>query len=121
MRIKRDIALDLIFTMLIMFLAIYYGADADCGIPIFTWTIVYFIVLGLRSVSNFIRIYLVRNYYRYANRFSVLSFVLIDGFILGWLIYGNVIFYSHDNDCNDLDGSKTIYNMMLVLLIIGYF
>ena len=107
--------------MLILVITIYYGVDADCGISIFTWTLVYFIILGVRSLSNFVRIYLVRNYYAYANKFSIISFVVVDGFILGWLIYGNVIFYSSANNCNDLHDSKVIYHMMLVLLIIGYF
>ena len=119
--IKRDLIVDLIFDALILFLIIYFGRDASCGIPIFMWTIVYFVILGCRSLSNLVKIFLIRASSSIINRYSIISFVIIDGCLLAWLIYGNVIFYSDENNCKVIENSKALYNVMLVLIIIGYF
>lgn len=67
------------------------------------------------------KIYVIRYYYNYQNLFSILSFVILDGTFLIWLVYGNIIFYSSKNQCNAYETSQILYNLMLVLLIIGYF
>jgi len=64
------------------------------------WIIIYFLILGARTTANFIRILMLINSNTYANLFGLISFVLIDGAILGWLIYGNILFYSKENNCN---------------------
>jgi hypothetical protein len=119
--IKRDICTDLFFDTLILILIVYFGRDTNCGIPIYTWNLVYFILLALRSLANFAKIYVVRNFYAHSNAYSILSFVIIDGCFLGWIIYGNFIFYSSENRCNDIEETQMLYNLMLVLIIIGYF
>jgi len=85
------------------------------------WIVVYFIILGARTAANFIRILMLINFNSYANVFGVISFVVIDGAILGWLIYGNILFYSKENNCNLIEDSKELYDMMLILIIFGYF
>ena len=61
--IKKDMYTDLFFDALILFLIYHFGSKGKCGIPIFKWNIVYFIVLGIRSLSNLIKILIIRNYY----------------------------------------------------------
>ncbi len=78
-------------------------------------------ILNLKSLSSIVKIYVIRYFYAYQNFYSLLSFLILDGSLLIWLIYGNVLFYSSGNECNTFDNSKTLYNLMLVLLIIGYF
>lgn len=119
--IKKEMYTDLFFDMLILFLIIHFGRAGHCGIPIFTWNFVYFAILGARSISNLVKIYIVRNFYRWNNWYSLLSFVLIDGFFLAWLIYGNVLFYSSSNDCGRVHETAVLYNLMFILIIIGYF
>ena len=76
----------------------------------------------LRSLTNLARFIIVRDYYQYHGRFNLITFVVIDGFILGWLIYGNILLYSEENLCNKTDDlSRVLYDIMLVLIIIGYF
>jgi hypothetical protein len=60
--IKRDIYIDLLFDVLILILVIHFGSDADCGIPIYMWNLVYFGILGARSIANLIKIVIVRSY-----------------------------------------------------------
>eukprot|EP00347_Sterkiella_histriomuscorum_P003510 403364024 len=121
--IKRDIIADLIFIAIIIVLTLHIGSGATCGIPILKWIMVYFSILGLRSASNLLRIYMIRNqfYQEQTNNFTILSFIVIDGFILGWLIYGNILFFSKNNNCYQLQDSRMLYDMMLILLIFGYF
>ena len=49
------------------------------------------------------------------------AFLTVDGSYLIWLIYGNVIFYSKENNCESIENSQTMYKIMLMLLIVGYF
>ena len=53
--------------------------------------------------------------------FNLITFALVDGFILAWLIYGNILFYSEENKCSQDDNTRVLYNIMLVLIIVGYF
>ena len=80
----------------------------------------YFIILGLRSISNLVRIFVVRHYFRYRNMYGLASFLMIDGAFLCWLLYGNIIFFSSSNDCTQNDEQRVLYNLMLTLLMIGY-
>ena len=119
--LKRDIFTDLLFDALVLMLILHFGRKVDCGIPIVRWCVVYFLLLGLRSMANFAKILVVRRYYRYSNLYSIMSFIAIDGGFLLWLLYGNLLFYSEKNVCGDFEESRVLYNLMLVLLIIGYF
>ena len=84
---------------------IHFGKNASCGIPIFTWDIVYLVLLGARSLSNLLKILVIRNFYSMLNLYNIASFIIVDGSALAWLIYGNIIFYSHANNCNKVDNS----------------
>ena len=97
--IKRDLYIDLIFDVLILILVVHFGKNASCGIPIFMWTLIYFALLGAKSLSNLIKIVIIRNFADILNRYSILSYVIIDGTFIAWLIYGNMLFYSSKNNC----------------------
>ena len=118
---KQDLLTDLVFLIVVLAIVHAYGKDSNCGIPAYRWTNVYLVVLGIKQISNFLIVYLQSFYYRRIPLVQLLLFVVVDGFIAGWLIYGNVLFYSSKDDCNSIENSKSIYNVMLVLLIIGYF
>lgn len=60
--LKKDICTDLLFDVLILMMVIHFGATADCGIPIFKWCVLYFIILGIRSLLNLVKIYIVRTF-----------------------------------------------------------
>ena len=112
--------IDLVFIAVILLFISLYGQQAKCGIPIFTWCLVYFIILLLKSLGNGVKIYFIRFNPRWLTYYSLLSFILFDGIMLGWLIYGNIIFYSNEDDCAIFASSKGLYYLMFFLLIIGY-
>ena len=100
---------DLLFNGIILLLIVHYGRDSNCGIPIFKWTLIYFFILGVRSFANFLKIIILRHFAYFTNFYSLFSLVVVDGFFLGWLIYGNIIFYSGANNCKDIDNAKNLY------------
>lgn len=112
--------MDLSFVIIILVFVSIYGKDANCGIPIFQWNLVYFIILAARSLSHLFKIFLIRHRPQILGKYSLITFLIIDGTFLAWLIYGNVIFYSHDNNCDKHDSSHSLWTIMLVLIIIGY-
>ena len=60
--LKRNFLTDLFFDAMIMMLVVHFGSSANCGIPIFSWCIIYFLFIALRSLSNFYKSYLARNF-----------------------------------------------------------
>jgi len=40
---------------------------------------------------------------------------------MGWLIYGNILYFSPENNCKDIEATKPFNSLMLFLLILGYF
>ncbi len=53
------------FNILAIALVSYLGNGNECGIPIMTWSIVYFILVSFRSLSNLVKYYVNRDYYEY--------------------------------------------------------
>ena len=53
-------------------------------------------------------------------RYEVFKLITIDGCLLGWLVYGNMIYFSDKNDCRNQESTQGLNEMMLVILIIGY-
>ena len=75
----------------------------------------------MRSLANFARVAIVRRFMpEWVNIYSIVSFIIIDGSFLIWLIYGNILFYSDSNKCNEEMNTLVLYNLMLILLIVGY-
>jgi len=40
--------------------------------------------------------------------------------MVGWLVYGNILFFSDENDCQDDPLTQPMYNMMLFFIMLGY-
>ena len=47
---------------------------------------------------------------------------IADGILIAWLIYGNKLFYSNQNDCATKSGDTQFLNIMMhTILVMGYF
>lgn len=57
------------FNVLAVSLVYYLGNGNECGIPIMNWTIVYFILVSFRSLSNLVKYYVNRDLYDYQGWF----------------------------------------------------
>ena len=40
--------------------------------------------------------------------------------MIGWLVYGNTLYFSPENNCRNNPEMKTVDSFMLWLLIVGY-
>ena len=97
----------------ILLLLIIVARDKVCGIPLFNWCSVLVSICIIRVLAI-----ILRSIYGYIIDF-ILSF-LIEGFTLGWLIYGNIIFYSKLNDCEGNENTLRLYRFTFFLIMIGY-
>jgi len=41
--------------------------------------------------------------------------------MIAWLIYGNVIYFSDENNCKEFEQTKALSGLMLFFLVLGYF
>lgn len=96
------------------------GDRAHCGIPILYWCNIYMFLLVLRSVFGYAKLFVSRFYNSYANVFSFASFFTIDGALLVWLIYGNKLYFSSENDCGIVEGTELLNTIMFLILVLGY-
>ena len=119
--IKRDTYTDLMFDAILLVMIVNFGSESRCGIPILNWCFTYVLIMGFRSLNNLFKLYVARHCFRFSFRYQVASFVLIDGLYVLWLVYGNLLFFSGANDCRADEGSRVLYNLMFVILVIGYF
>ena len=58
--------------------------------------------------------------YRWLKNYSITNLVILIVSIIGWGVYGNVIFFSDKNECGDLDETRGMDYLMLFFLIVGY-
>ena len=91
----------MILDALILAFIMIYGKGASCGIPLMTWIVVFFIAHVLQTISSYIEIIITRLYRNYQAVYSIVSFLILNTFIVIWFIYGNILFYSEENDCYD--------------------
>ena len=61
-----------------------------------------------------------KHYYKYSNLFDVLRLTFFDGFMIAWLFYGNLLFYSDENDCSKHSNTQFLNVLMKIILIVGY-
>ena len=52
--------------------------------------------------------------------FEFFKIMYVDALMLGWIIYGNMLFYSKKNNCDQVPGTQGIYKLMFMFIILGY-
>lgn len=75
----------------------------------------------LKSVLSLWGICVIRYCYAYRVHYNLGCALLVNLLLTGWLIYGNVIYYSPENNCKELEETKGLNSLMLLFLILGYF
>ena len=94
--------------------------DTTCGIPILMWLEGFLVLFTIRSFSILFKIFVIRNYYGMRSRYELARIVFIDSFIVGWLIYGNELYFSKQNDCGDKESTLFLQQTMGSILFVGY-
>ena len=96
------------------------STEATCGIPVLMWLEVFFALFGLRSFFQLMKIFVIRNFFQYQHAYEIVRLVIIDGLLILWLIYGNQLYYSPENDCRTNERTRFIVDFMGCILFIGY-
>ena len=122
-KIKNEFFLDMFLLVIcIVILEIIKQTDPKgCGIPLREWLMVFFALYFSRSTFQLIKIYVVRNHSNCRFYYDVTAFVLCNGAMIVWLLYGYSIFYSDTNNCDDFPETAFLNSVMFVILFIGYF
>lgn len=84
------------------------------------WLNVFFCIFGLRSFTQLAKIYVIRNFYSSVLYFDLMKLLLIDGFMIAWLAYGNHLYYSPKNNCEANPHTQYLAEFMSCILFIGY-
>lgn len=66
------------------------------------------------------KILVIQNFYNLRHQYEIARLILVDGLLIGWLIYGNQIYYSKDNDCGLNERTQFLSEFMGCILFIGY-
>lgn len=110
----------ILLIIIILVLALTKKRQHECGIPVREWIMAFFIIWLSKSTLNLFKIPVLRNNYENRLNFTAALFVVMNGFLVIWLIVGNVYWFSDSNDCADHDDTQWLNITMLVILIIGY-
>ena len=93
------------------FLQVLFKIDlgTNCGIPIKKWLYGFCLIYSIKSIYQF--------WFESSRKRAVFRVAILDGFLVGWLLYGNVIFYSENNTCMENKTTQYLYILMLCLII----
>jgi hypothetical protein len=120
-----DLLVDFLVLVLVIIVLqtgnIEVGRPKTCGIPIREWLGTMFSIFLWRSCAKAFKIYVLMNYsHQVAQMYDILKFVIIDGIMICWLVYGNQLFFSKQNNCDKFNGTAHLYILMYMILCVGY-
>ena len=93
--------MDVLVYGAIIFIYMTYVDDSKCGIPVTAWLLVHISLFMANSVARFLLIIVVRHFNEYRVYYNIVSTLFINCLIVGWLIYGNILYFSDKNDCTE--------------------
>ena len=85
----------------------YYVGETKCGIPITAWLIVHISLFMANSIARLVMVLVIRHFSTWRVYYNIVSTMFINCMIVAWLIYGNILYYSEDNDCMEKPETKS--------------
>ena len=110
-----------VLLILLLILEYYKNNGNSCGIPLYTWLEIFFIIYCLQSVWNLNMLWITRYAHRYRIHFVIGSAILFGLAIVIWVIYGYSIYFSDENDCQKNSDTCFWLVIMIIILFIGLF
>ena len=109
-----------IILLIILLIAEYYRkSGVSCGIPVILWVEIFFaIYLGLFIFNLFMLIVLYTCWNDHV-KYQIAMYIVFGVLLFAWIIYGYVIYFSADNDCQDHPGTSGWLVFMVILLVLG--
>ena len=91
-----------VYILLIWVLISFSSGAPKCGIPVAMWNIVYISLFMFNSIIKLMQIVIIRYCIQFRARYTLITMVIFNFTVVGWLIYGNVIYFSDENDCRQI-------------------
>jgi hypothetical protein len=109
----------IILLIIILIAEFYKKTGVSCGIPVITWVEIFFVIyLGMSVLALFLLIVLY-NCYNDMLKWQIGFYVFFGVLLLAWTIYGYVIYFSDDNDCQEHAGTSGWLVFMVILLVLA--
>ena len=89
----------LLYAILMSVFATSVTYHTQCGIPVLMWCSVHISLFMAQSLFKLLQICVIRRFYAYRIHYNIATSLLCQVVMAGWLIYGNIIFFSPENDC----------------------
>ena len=109
-----------IILLIILLIAEYYRkSGVSCGIPVILWVEIFFaIYLGL-FIFNLFMLIVLYNCYNDHIKYQIAMYIVFGVLLFAWLIYGYVIYFSSDNDCQEHAGTSGWLIVMVILMVLA--
>jgi hypothetical protein len=105
---------------LVQYRVIDFKSNAHCGIPIVSWLNVFVLATVLKSLGGLGKIWVLWTSPQALQMFEFFKIFYIDGLMFGWIIYGNILFYSKKNNCDRVESTQGLHKLMFLFIIVGY-
>lgn len=80
----------------------------------------FFIMYFSKSSFQLIKILVLYNCYAYRTVYDIFAFTVTNGALLGWIIYGLILYNSDKNNCDKIADTRFYISLMFVILFLGY-
>jgi hypothetical protein len=81
---------------------------------------IFFIMYFSKSSFQLIKILVLYYCYAYRTVYDITAFIITNGCLLGWIIYGLMLYYSDKNNCDKIPDTRFYISLMFVILFLGY-
>jgi len=93
----------------------------SCGIPLILWLEVFFFIILISGLFELNLIWITRCCHRYRIHYFLIQGGILAILVTSWLIYGFIIYFSDDNDCQKNNDTCFWLVIMCIILFFGIF
>jgi hypothetical protein len=111
--------MDLGVVLALLSVLLYEGTEIKCGIKLVTWVSIYILSMFLRVAISSTKQYIFNHFPDMGPVYSLISFLIVDVFVLSWQVYGVQLLKSKNHTCSEK--APFLYNMIILLLFMGCF
>jgi hypothetical protein len=109
----------IILLIIILIAEFYKKTGVSCGIPVITWVEIFFVIYLGMSIFGLFLLIVLYNCYNDTMKWQIGLYVTFGVLLLAWTIYGYVIYFSDDNDCQEHAGTSGWLVFMVILMVIA--
>ena len=109
-----------IYVIPLTILSSYIDFEATCGIPITRWGVGLLTIILLSNFQKMMMYFVVAHCRASRFIYGIFASGMIFTLLFGWLMYGNMMFYSRRNNCIHTKDTRILAYLMLGYLYVGY-